>query len=88
MQSLSILLLEDSPLDADLSVRALQRAGLVSEVTRVDNRRSFLEKIGWAKFDVILADFALPDFDGISALEIARQKCPDVPFIIALRRSW
>jgi len=38
-----------------------------------------------AAFDVILADFTLPDYDGLSALKVALQRCPDVPFIFVSR---
>ncbi len=75
-------MLEDSPLDADLILARLRRAKLNFEATRVDSRQAFINTLGCRDFDVILADYALPDFDGISALSFAREHCPNVPFII------
>ncbi|QOV90712.1 hybrid sensor histidine kinase/response regulator [Humisphaera borealis] len=77
-----ILHLEDSPLDADLTVARLRREGLEAEVRRVDTRAAFESAIeSGAPWDAILSDYKLPAFDGMSALSIARQNRPDVPFI-------
>jgi len=76
-----ILLLEDSGSDEELIRRALRRGGLWFQCKRVDNRSAFVQHLIKAPPDVILSDFALPGFGGMEALEIAQQKCPDVPFI-------
>src|SRR5579862_5424223 len=84
-KSIHILHLEDSVDDADIIADALDRAGLACQIARVESRKSFTEAIEHkqeASWDIILADYSLPSFDGISALEIAREKCPEVPFII------
>ncbi|HEU5039933.1 MAG TPA: response regulator [Gemmatimonadales bacterium] len=78
---IAILLLEDSPLDADLTLTRLARAGLAHEVTRVETRADFvaaLERGGW---DLILADYVLPEFDGLTALAVAQEVSPHTPFI-------
>src|SRR5512135_923894 len=76
-----ILLLEDDPNDAELCRHALRRGGLVFELSSVDTRAAFLHRLLKSPPDVILSDFTLPGFGGMLALELAREKCPDVPFI-------
>src|SRR6202041_1125934 len=78
---LRILYLEDDPRDADLVQEALEAAGIISQVTRVETRADFIAALEQGGFGVILADYALPSFDGLSALMIAQQRWPDVPFI-------
>jgi PAS domain S-box-containing protein len=79
--SLSILLLEDDVSDAEIIQGTLETDGIECQVRRVDTRDDFCAALEQAGFDLILADFTLPCFDGISALRIALQKCPEVPFI-------
>ena len=77
-----ILHLEDSVADAELVVERLRRDGFAPEIERVETRRAFTAALtGGAAFDLVLADFSLPNFDGIAALTIARELAPDVPFI-------
>lgn len=78
---LRILLLEDSPLDAELTVSTLKTGGIVCDVHRVETRQEFTEAVKNGDFDIILADYALPDFDGVSALGIAAVQVPDIPFL-------
>src|SRR5512138_3851794 len=79
---LRILFLEDSEADSQLITRQLNRAGIHFDATRVSARDEYIAALGSGDFDVILADYALPTFDGLSALAIALEACPDVPFII------
>jgi signal transduction histidine kinase/CheY-like chemotaxis protein len=79
--ALRILHLEDDLRDAELIQGVLEGEGIVCQVTRVESRDDFIASLGAAAFDLILADFSLPAFDGLSALKIALEKCPDVPFI-------
>lgn len=76
-----ILLLEDSHLDAELICENLQQLHPQPEVRRATNRADYLAALDEIEFDVILADFSLPDFDGMSALKIAHARVPDTPFI-------
>ena len=78
---LRILHLEDDPLDAEFVGSTLAKEGLVSEISRVDTHDDFIRQVEHCAFDLILADYSLPGFDGLSALEIAKTRCPDVPFI-------
>lgn len=76
-----ILILEDVPVDAELMERQLKKGGLNFVSKRVDNREDFIAALSDFFPDLILADYKLPNFDGLSALEIKKEKCPDVPFI-------
>lgn len=80
--SLRILHLEDNELDAELVQAYLLDGGLNAEITRVDTREDFTAAVERGGIDLILADYNLPQFDGLEALDIARAKYPDIPFII------
>jgi PAS domain S-box-containing protein len=78
---LRILYLEDDPKDADLVVAMLEAEGVTCRVTLVETKADFLASLEHEGIDLILADYSLPTFDGISALKIAVEKRPEVPFI-------
>src|SRR5438874_530237 len=78
---LRILHLEDSPLDAELVQASLDDGGLPGVIRRVETRDEFAAALAAGPYDVILADYSLPAFDGISALTIARAVCPETPFL-------
>jgi PAS domain S-box-containing protein len=79
---LHILLVEDLPTDAELIERELRRAALNFSLRRVDTRESFLTVLKEFKPDLILSDYSMPTFDGLSALRLAEELAPGVPFII------
>ncbi|MEH3147375.1 MAG: response regulator [Methylobacterium frigidaeris] len=78
---LHILLLEDSDLDAELLGAVMDDAGLVRRTDRVMTREAFVAAAGTRAHDIILADYVLPTFDGLAALSLARDLCPDTPFV-------
>jgi CheY-like chemotaxis protein len=78
---LHILHVEDNIADAELAQDTLEIEGVACDVTRVETESTFLLALHRGGFDVILADYALPSFDGLSALRIARRQRPDLPFI-------
>ena len=78
---LQILHLEDNPRDAELIQATLETEGIVCDVTRVDTEADFCASLEHGSFDLILTDYTLPSFDGLSALKISMEKRPDVPFI-------
>ena len=81
MKTLNILLVEDSPLDAELIEAYLVDGGLEFSLLCVETREDFVAALETHCYDIILADYILPCFNGIAALEIARATCPGVPFI-------
>src|SRR5882724_4545115 len=76
-----ILCVEDMPADVVMLNHALREGGMRFRSRRVDNREEFLRELEQQCPDVILSDHGLPSFDGFTALAIARDICPDVPFI-------
>ncbi len=81
MESVRILHLEDSCLDAELAQARLQGAGIDCLVDRVETRDTFTAALKNGPYDLILSDYALPDFDGATALDLAHNLRPDIPFI-------
>jgi two-component system, cell cycle sensor histidine kinase and response regulator CckA len=79
--SLRILHLEDDPYDAELITAELEASGYRVAIERVESEATFTARLTGGGFDLILSDFALPGFDGLSALRIAREVAPEIPFI-------
>jgi len=79
---LRLLLLEDSPVDTELEVTMLEDAGFICDWQRVQTRQEFVALVESAEFDLILADYTLPAFDGLSALHLVRSQGLDVPFVL------
>jgi CheY-like chemotaxis protein len=67
MQVLRILSIEDDPKDAELIQGLLETEGIACEVTRVDTQAALVASFEQGGVDLILADYSLPSFDGISA---------------------
>ena len=78
---LRVLNLEDNPNDTELTLAELSREWPDIDIVRTDSRNEFITLLDQNKFDLILADFSLPDFDGLSALAIVNEKFPEIPFI-------
>jgi PAS domain S-box-containing protein len=79
---LQILLLEDDPVDVELIQTTLKNGGIEANLICVTRRSDFSEILKTQLPDLILSDYVLPSFDGIAALKIAQQFCPQVPFIM------
>ncbi|MDX6379288.1 MAG: hypothetical protein QOI57_312 [Rubrobacteraceae bacterium] len=80
--ALRILNLEDEPLDTELIHAILTDSGISCEMFRVQNRADFLAALEKGCFDLVLSDYSLPSFDGLSALKIVRGIYPEIPFIL------
>ncbi|MBD2777570.1 response regulator [Iningainema tapete] len=81
MSGLRFLLLEDSPLDAELIHAQLTEGGISCIIVHVKTEQEFQAELEQCNFDLILSDYSLPSFNGITALAMARQMCPEIPFI-------
>ncbi len=81
-QVLRLLLIEDSEDDAALLLRELNRSGYTVSHTRVETREELERALNVGPWDVIITDYALPRFDGLSAFSVVRQRGLDVPFLI------
>lgn len=78
---LRILMLEDTPSDAELVQHELRAAGVAFTATRVETREDFERELEQFSPDLILSDYSLPGYDGISALATVVLEKPDIPFI-------
>jgi DNA-binding NtrC family response regulator len=76
-----ILIAENVEADAELMEQALREDGLAFQANRVDSESALHSYLKQHRFDLILSDHRLPLFDGFKALTIARETCPEVPFI-------
>ena len=80
-KELRILILEDVPADAELMEDELKESGLTFVSKRVAAKASFIKACDEYRPDLILSDYSLPSFDGLSAMKLALERCPNVPFI-------
>ena len=78
---LRLLHLEDDPVDAELITTTLIEGNIPCQSQLVDTRQAFVAALKEGRMDLILADYSIPGFDGMTALTLARQHCPDVPFL-------
>lgn len=79
---LRTLILEDEPADAELALLALSDGGFRCLPTFAEGRRSFEAAFAAGAFDLVLADYALPDYTGLEALAHVRRADPLVPFML------
>lgn len=78
---LRVLMLEDRQADARLVIHELRQAGYDPQWERVDTEAEFLARVH-GDWDIILADYSMPQFEGPQALRLARERGIDIPFII------
>ncbi|MGH7258135.1 MAG: response regulator [Nitrospiraceae bacterium] len=79
--SIRLLHLEDNQTDAELIATMLREGGITCDAHRVDTRTEFLDALRQGGFDIIVADYSVPGFDGAAALTLAHKLRPEVPFI-------
>jgi PAS domain S-box-containing protein len=79
---LRVLLVEDSENDAALLELALQRTGFSTQCERVETGEGLVTALERPDWDVVIADYVMPQFDGLSALALVKEKGLDLPFII------
>lgn len=81
-QPLRVLLLEDSEDDALLELRELRRADLEARARRVDTLSALRAALSEETWDVVIADYRMPELDFSTALAAVRERDPELPFII------
>ncbi len=81
-KALRVLVVEDRTEDAELAIRELRRAELNCETRRVDKADAFRRALGEFRPDIVLADYTVPGFGGMPALEILKAEAPAIPLII------
>lgn len=80
-QSLRVLFVEDSEVDTELICAQLKRGGYDVDHERVETEESMLSALQTRPWDLIISDFSMPKFDGLSAFELFRKQGYDIPFI-------
>ena len=81
-EPIRVLIVEDLPTDAELSEREIGKALGSCEFRRVETREKYLAALDEFGPALIVSDYRLPHFDGMTALKLAVEHCPDVPFIV------
>jgi two-component system cell cycle sensor histidine kinase/response regulator CckA len=81
LRPLKVLLVEDSPDEAELVVLELRRAGFAVSWERVDTEPALRSAIAGQPWDMVISDFAMPLFDGLSAFRIVKAHNDELPFI-------
>ena len=79
--TLRVLIVEDVPTDAELMEYELQNAGMAFVAQRVETKEEYIAALSTFLPHVILSDYSLPSFDGITAMQLALERSPDTPFI-------
>src|SRR5271157_1969716 len=79
---LRALIVEDEPADAELVLRALQQAGFEASADVARTAEEFTDLMRRNPYDVILADYKLPNWNGMESVEVLRREGLDVPVIV------
>lgn len=81
-KTLNVLIVEDSQDDAELLTRVLKKGGYNVDFKRVETKEGMTKALESEKWDVIIADYSMPRFSGLGALELARKEAHEIPFIL------
>src|SRR5215475_15605583 len=81
-QPLRVLMVEDSPADAELALRALKRHGYDVHTDVVATADGFTAQLRESKYDLVLCDYDLPGWKGMEALNLLEGLQRDIPFIV------
>ena len=80
--TLNLLLLEDVGSDAELVEQELRRSGFQLNSRRVESREDFLRELTNSPTDIILADYTLPQFSALEALQLLREARCNIPLLL------
>lgn len=81
-KSIRLLIIEDSEDDAELLVRKVTKSGYKIKYTRVESEKEMKSALQQEAWDLIISDYSLPNFTGLSAINLINQLNIDIPFII------
>lgn len=79
---LRLLVVEDTEDDALLLLRELRRGGYAPDWLRVETADTFVQALDTMMWDLIIADYSMPQFSGLAALQLLRERDLDVPFLV------
>jgi two-component system, cell cycle sensor histidine kinase and response regulator CckA len=80
-QALQIIFVEDSRIDMELEEFELRKGGFRFTSRQIETPEELVEALKGCRPDLIISDYSLPRMDGLTALRIAQERCPDIPFI-------
>lgn len=81
-QRLNVLFLEDSAEDVELCISELKRSGFDPFFTRVDNAEDFRAALARQQWDVVLADFSMPQYSALEGLQLLKTTGQTIPFVV------
>ena len=81
-EQLRVLVLEDVPTDAELTVRELKKTGINCIAKMADSKDTLIQQLESFKPDIVLSDYSMPNFNGMQALEMLKKSYPSTPMII------
>ena len=82
IRQIRVLIVEDSPEDVDLCIRAIRRSGLDCVHRQVETAEQFASALDAELWDIVLSDYTLPQFDAMEALRLLRAHSDMIPFIV------
>jgi signal transduction histidine kinase len=82
VETLCVLLLEDNPLDGELTLRELRKGGFDVSVDVVTNAEEFTRRVCANQYHIVLADYSLPQWTGMDAMQVLRGQNLDIPLIL------
>ena len=75
-------MVEDQPLDVELCVQELKKAGLDIQVDVVDSRNRFIDRLSSQPYDLVLSDYGIPGWSGTDVFRALQETGKDIPFIL------
>lgn len=85
-KKLRLLIVEDSKTDADLILHELRKQGYELEFERVETAEAMGQALDKQDWDIVISDYVLPAFSGLSVLKLLQEKRPNIPCIISSGR--
>jgi signal transduction histidine kinase len=82
VRKIRILVVDDNPFDCELMLHALKQGSFQTESDLVQTADEFVEKIRKNKYEIILADYSLPQWNGMETVKLLRQEGLDIPVVL------